>query len=415
MTESAASKKSLTGVIKEIALCIAVMLVLLMADRTLENMYFFYLFDTGKRIIDLWISFEMHLHAWLKWIIPVCFAIWLVKKDFTVRLGLLMPILAVYGVFLVSSLISDGNISRWWNMTEMPFVMFLFLTMQCSTRRGIQRLAFSGTILYSVLLILNAAFIFFPQLYIIISGYSLDYFLAPDNHTGFPMFFGALMAVLDGRYNSTKRRMIVYFVLFYLNMALIRCASALLGCVIFTAYLVIPGIRRAAGKWNFNFFTLLSMLICAILVTVSRLFFSNESFASLVGKLFTLKESLYIRIILWSGVFLEVLAKPVFGYGLGDSAVFFMRPETDLKYNAHNAWLQTLHEGGIVTAASVFFVLAMFAKKLRSFNDRNLSGLFAVIAFIDLVMMQFGITAWFTWAPLFMVVQTASLSDILEE
>lgn len=409
MTAANRSSRSFSGIAKELLLCFYIAMVLLMMDRSLENIYPFFLYATGKRIIDLWISFEMHMHVWLKWIIPSVFIIWAAVRKFHIRLGLLLPISGIYVAYLLTSAIAGEVTFRWWNTTELPLMMYLFVTVQCSSRKGLQRLAFTGNILYSLLLILNAVFIFFPRLYDIISGWSPDYFLSADNLTGFPMFFGALLAFLDGYYNHSKPRMYVFFVLFFFNLVLIHCASALMGGFFLLLYLAIPAVRKNFEKWDFNIFTALSVLLCLIITGVSLFFYGPGDAPPWLYALTSQKRSIMVRLLLWCGISKEVLLRPVFGYGLGNDAAFYARPETSLTYNAHNAYLQTLHEGGILTLGAVFSVLALFARKLKSCYDRRLAGFFAVIVFSDLIMMQSAITSWFTWYPVLIIVQMASL------
>lgn len=407
-------KRRSIAVLKELILCFYVVMVLLMMDRSLENIYPFFLYATGKRIIDLWIAFEMHMHVWLKWIIPAVFVIWLFRNRFRVRLGLLLPVAGVYAVVLITTCLTCGVTFRWWNTTELPLMMYLFVTVQCSTRRGTCRLAFAGNVLYSLLLLLNAVFIFFPQLYQVISGWEPEYFLSADNLTGFPMAFGLLLAYLDGHYNAengpgAKIRMTVYYVLFFLNLILIRCAGAMIGCLFITLYLVFPFVRKLFEKWDFNWFTALSVLMCVVFVAIACAAFSGEDAPLWMYVLTTSKRSIMIRLILWSGIFREILVHPLLGYGLGEDAAFYLRPQTSLYYNAHNAYLQTLHEGGAVALAAVFAVLVLFASVLRKCRDRELAGFLAALMFSVLVMMQSAITSWFTWYPALIIIQIASL------
>ena len=415
MTETDNSKRNVLKAAKELGICIFIALVLLMMDRGLENIYPFFLYATGKRIVDLWISFEMHMHVWLKWAVPVLFVIWLIRNKFQVHLGLLIPIAGVYFCYLITSCLSSGYTFRWWNTTELPFIMYLFLTTQCSSLKRVQRLAFTGTVLYSILLILNAVFIFFPQLYQYISGWAPEYFLSADNLTGFPMFFGLLLSFLDGYYNHSKWRMYVYFGLFFLNMALIHCASALIGCLIIILYLTIPFIRKLFSEWNFHRFTIISFAFCIFIVLTAYFFYSDGNAPQWLYDFTRGKRSILIRFIIWCGVFMEILEKPLLGYGLGEDASFFARPNTSLYYNAHNAYLQTLHEGGIVTIAAVVIVLILFSCILKKCRNRKAVGFFSAVAFSELMMMQSAITSWFTWYPFFAIIQIASLVCILED
>lgn len=396
------------AILKELCLCAFAVLALLMMDRSLENLYPFFLYGSGKRIIDLWISFEMHMHVWLKALIPAVFAVWLFLRRRNVRFGLLLPILWVYLVTLLTSLLTSGYTFRWWNTTELPLMMYLFLTVQCSTRRGIRRLVFCGNCLYSLLLVLNAVFCFFPVLFDRISGWRPDYFLSADNLTGFPMVFGFLLACLDGYYNGSRLREVVYLVLFFLNLLLIRCASALMAGLILAAYLWIPFLRRQFQQRSLNLFTALSLLLCALFTFASVLALTGNRYEAF-SRFLSFKMSLLIRFILWKGVFEEILLHPWLGYGLGEDASFYARPNTSLFYNAHNAWLQTWHEGGLVLLLAVLAVLFLTARILRKAKDRELAGLFTAVIFAELIMMQTAITSWFVWAPLFMILLMASL------
>jgi len=402
------SRPSVISVLKELCLCAFAVLALLMMDRSLENLYPFFLYGTGKRIIDLWIAFEMHMHVWLKALIPAIFAVVLFLRRGKLRTGLLLPILGVYLVALLTSLLASGYTFRWWNTTELPLMMYLFLTVQCSTRRGVCRLAFCGNCLYILLLVLNAVFCLFPVLFDRISGWRPDYFLSADNLTGFPMVFGFLLAFLDGYYNGSRLRKYTYLVLFFLNLILIRCFSALMAGLILAAYLWIPLLRRQFEKRSLNLFTALSLLMCAILTGLSVLALTGDRYETF-SRLLTFKMSLIVRFILWKGVFEEILLHPFLGYGLGDDASFYARPNTSLFYNAHNAWLQTWHEGGLVLLLAVVAVLFLAAHILRKAEDRKLAGLFTAVIFAELIMMQTAITAWFVWAPLFMILLMASL------
>ena len=409
MTETEKQTYSAKDILKELGLCFIIALVLLMMDRNLENIYPFFLLGTGKRIIDLWISFEMHMHSWLKVLIPIAFLVWLIRNRFHVRLGLLLPILACYLCYLITSFFTSGITYRWWNTTECPLMMYLFISMQCASGKGARRLAFAGTLLYTVLLFLNALFIFFPGLYQIISGWEPEYFLSPDNLTGFPMFFGLLLAFLDNHYNHAKWRYRVYLALFLLNMVLIHCASALIAGMVLLLYLLLPAIRDLFRKLNFNIFTGLSVLLCVLLVAVSCYFFYSGNAPKWLYDITRQKRSIVIRFIIWCGVFKEILLQPFLGYGLGYDADFFLRPNTSVIHHAHNAYLQTWHEGGLPVMAAVFTVLFLFAKKLKTCRDRKLAGIFAVIVFSELIMMQSTIESWFTWFPVFVIIQMASL------
>ena len=129
----------------------------------------------------------------------------------------------------------------------------------------------------------------------------------------------------------------------------------------------------------------------------------------MMDHLLDILKSLYIRLIIWNGVLALIAKKPLFGYGLGEKAEFFLRPKTSLTYNAHNAYLQTIYEGGLVTTCSALAVFIFTSGILKKCSDRKLAGLFTTVIFAELIMMQSSITSWFTWYPVFLIAQIGAL------
>lgn len=394
-------------------MCLLIIGVLLTMDRCLENMYVYFLYDTGKWYLDLFMSLYLHAHRWFVWIIPAGFAGWVAwklwKKE-RVHVGVLVQIAAVYVLYLITSLLAEGKFpERWVNTTQYPMVMILFVTMMCSTERGIKRFFRVGTDVYIVLMALNALFTVFPSLYHLFTDWEPDYFLSADNLTGFPMMFGAMLALLDGKFNGNKVRCRIYLGLFFLNQVLIHCISALIAAMILGIYLLLPMVRKVMDRISLAGYTGISVGIGAVLCGTAWVYFRNSKVYALLDPVLNALKSLYIRFIIWRGVLKQVLKKPILGYGLGTQAEFFKRPRTSLYYNAHNGFLQTLYEGGLVTMAGVMWVLFSTSRKLKACEDKSLECVFAVILFADLIMMLGAITSWFTWYPVFVIAQVGAV------
>lgn len=411
MTNAAAKYRSVWGILKEAGICLFIAAVLLTMDRCLENLYFFFLYDTGKKVLDLFMALYLHAHRWFTILIPALFLLWLCQKRFRIRWGALLPICAVYLLYLITSLINSTGVfpSRWVNTTLYPMMMFLFVTMMCNSERGIQRFCRVGCDVYLVLLLLNIVFTLFPQLYHLFTDWEPDFLISADNLTGFPLLFGALLALLDRKFNRSRTRYILYLILFFANQILIHCASAMIAGAILAVYLLVPRIRELMEKKSLTLFVALSVLLCSFLCTCTWLYFHTAFGLRLMDHLLDLLKSLYIRFIIWNGVLSLLVKKPLFGYGLGEKAEFYLRPKTSLSYNAHNAYLQTLYEGGLVTTCGAIGVLLYTSSLLKKNHDRTLAGLFTTVIFAELIMMQSSITSWFTWYPVFLIVQIAAL------
>ena len=405
-----AKHSSARGILKELVICVFIAGILLTMDRCLENLYFYFLYDTGKRVLDLFMALYLHSHRVFTVIIPLVFILWIWFRRSSVRLGVLLPICIVYLLYLGTSFLPEKRFPpRWLNTTLYPMLMILFVTVMCSTERSAKRLFRVGCDVYILLMLLNTVFTLFPQLYHLFTDWEPDFFISADNLTGFPLLFGALLALLDRHFNKNSVRCVIYLVLFFTNQALIHCASAMIAGAILAMYLLFPYAKALAERKSLTFYIFLSLLLCCVLCFAAWFYFHTSIGFRMMDHLLDILKSLYIRFIIWNGVLALIAKKPLFGYGLGEKAEFFLRPKTSLTYNAHNAYLQTIYEGGLVTTCSALAVLIFTSGILKKCSDRKLAGLFTTVIFAELIMMQSSITSWFTWYPVFMIAQMGAL------
>ena len=108
MVSAETSPKSFTSVFKELILSFSILTVLLTMDRCLENLYFYFLYDTGKRYLDIFMSLYLHAHRYLSFLIPAAFFLWIIVKKFKVNYGILLPIAIIYLAYLLTSILSSG-------------------------------------------------------------------------------------------------------------------------------------------------------------------------------------------------------------------------------------------------------------------------------------------------------------------
>ena len=401
---------SARGILKELVICVFIAGILLTMDRCLENLYFYFLYDTGKRVLDLFMALYLHSHRVFTVIIPFVFILWIWFRRFSIRLGVLLPICIVYLLYLGTSFLTEKRFPpRWLNTTLYPMLMILFVTVMCSTERSAKRFFRVGSDVYILLMLLNTVFTLFPQLYHLFTDWEPDFFISADNLTGFPLLFGALLALLDRHFNKNSVRCVIYLVLFFINQALIHCVSAMIAGAILAVYLLLPQARAMAEQKPLTFYIFLSLLLCSVLCFAAWFYFHTAIGFRLMDHLLDILKSLYIRFIIWNGVLALIAKKPLFGYGLGEKAEFFLRPKTSLTYNAHNAYLQTIYEGGLVTTCSALAVFIFTSGILKKCSDRKLARLFTTVIFAELIMMQSSITSWFTWYPVFLIAQIGAL------
>ena len=414
--ETKTKKYTAKNVLTELALTALILAALLTMDRCIESMHFYTLYGTGYKFWDIFMALYLRTQAAMKYFIPAAFAVWLIARRGRFHAGVLPAILLFYLCTALTTLFSEGGASfRIGNTMQYPLAMLLFATMACASRRGARRFTAAATGLYIVLLGLNLAFALWPQLYFAIGTWQAEYLIAPDNLTGYPMFFALLCALLDRHLGGARARTALYLLLFFANLALIHCASAMLGCVPVALYLIFPRVRKAAERLSLNVFSALAAAFFAVLMLCAYGYFHWEGFEGLLAGVIAIEASMLVRFIIWNGSLTLALQKPLFGHGLGTEAEFFYRPNTSLNYHAHNAVLQTLQEGGLVTLAAAGLVLTRTAKALKESRDRELAGIFKILIFGELLMMQTAIEGWFPWYPVFLMAQMAAVTAAIDE
>ena len=200
-------------------------------------------------------------------------------------------------------------------------LMILFVTVMCSTERSAKRLFRVGSDVYILLMLLNTVFTLFPHLYHLFTDWEPDFFISADNLTGFPLLFGALLALLDRHFNKNSVRYVIYLVLFFINQVLIHCASAMIAGAILAVYLLLPHARALAERKPLTLYVWLSVLLCAVLCAGTWVYFHTPIGPWLMDNMLDVLKSLYIRFIIWNGVLSIIAKKPFLGYGLGDSVL----------------------------------------------------------------------------------------------
>lgn len=408
-------RKSTSSIVKEVFLCLATIVTILLMDRCIEDLYLFYLFDTGKKLVDLWMAFELRMRKLLPVIMMVAFVLWLLIKRGKTDLGLLLPILAVYAAAVIVSLLSDQDLSRFPDMVRYPLTMYLFITMSCSTLKGARRFVRVGTDFFIAIFTVNIIFIFFPQLYGFITGWSPepDFFLGQKNLTGFPLVIGMFFTLLDEHLNGGKIRLYYFIVLFIISQYKMWCATNLIMGAVFAIYFIFPFVKKAFQKWNLLVFIGFSLFMFILLMwflePIMLNFLPLQWFVTKV-----LKKSINLsqRTYLWQCVIQLALEKPVFGHGLTSSPYMWQDPRWTSEYlcHAHNAWLQTLYEGGIFYVAVVILLFYFSSRILRKCSDRKLCGILCVCIFAIMILMEASIEAWFTWYPVCFLVQLGALA-----
>ena len=397
--------------IKEFFICIAIIAGIMFLDRMLIDLYFFNLYGTGCMVFDIVTALHTRGFSLLKYAIPLLFVFSVIKERREFQFGMLLPIASIYISYLLTSLFSK-NIDYWRfkDFFEMPALFLLFLTLNLQTEKSAKRFFRVAVDLYIVLLTINALFRIFPQLYEVLfpMAWPQECFLGTDNIMGPILITGMLYALLDQHINGGKIRLSIYVILFIINEYLIWVATALVAAIIIGFYFI-PFIKRIFEKTDFLFFISLSVLLFVTLVFLFKPISSFPPVKFIIESVLQKKVTLSGRVYLWPAVVELIVRRPILGHGMGDSIQLFYSEYEKRSLHAHNAFLQTWYEGGLVTLFVVSGFLAYFARILRKMEDRELASFFSVVMFAVLVALQADQLAFCSWYQVFIIAQIASL------
>lgn len=414
MTDMVYEKRSFLLYAKEIGISLGIVACIVICDRTWENLYFWYLYDTGRLIFDAITSF--HLRGWsiLKYLIPAFFAFFAIKNRKTFRFGALLPILTVYACFFVITLFrTPDSLWRFWNSFQAPIIAMLFVTLNLQHEKDAKRFFRVTAVMYSLAILANAAFGAFPSLYDVFFssvGWYGENFLANSDNVIAPLLtIGMLFCLLDARFSGRKRILIVYVILFAINELLCWSATAMVAGAILLLYFL-PPIRKAFEKMSFNLLTFFCLFCAFILVVLFDKIARLEPVRFLVEDLLHKDLTLTGRTLFWPALVSICMVHPLFGHGLGETPSFYF----DSVFNhstvhAHNSYLQVWYEGGLFTLASLFALFFHVSAVLRKMKDRRMSGIFKAVLFSLLIWVEADQLAWFYLFPIFYVIQISTL------
>ena len=344
-------------------------------------------------------------------IVFMLFIFRLIKNRGRVHFGVLGPAFAVYLLYVLASALNSENLEFYWlvNLAQVIFIMPV-----CSNRKIMQNFIRAATLMYTVLAAINVLFILFPNLYSVFGGSYWETFISGwHNMAGFPLIMGMMFALLNCHYNGSRVLLILYTVLFVLNEYLLWSATALVAALPLLLFLS-PQVKELVKKLDFSVFIIIILLLFVLLVFVWGSLQDSAVLQFITGDVLKKDVTLTGRVNIWKGIWQMIKEKPLLGHGLSDDPAMYYDPDYNRYWvHAHNLFMQTLYEGGLLTFAAGLSVLFLTAFKLRKGRDREAAAIFKITLFSMLVNYQadqFIVHPWLSgcWAGIFFICNFAS-------
>lgn len=149
-------------------------------------------------------------------------------------------------------------------------------------------------------------------------------------------------------------------------------------------------------------------ILMFVSIVVLRL---QDNFAFIIEKILKKNVSFTGRTAIWDKAIFLIKESPVFGYGVRNSGMINM--PNGYAYYAHNAFLETMLQGG--TIALIFFVVLFIisGSKLQKFKYSGIAGIITAMTFAMITMMMMESYYGVVWV--FAVLIMGSNCDIIIE
>ena len=338
--------------------------------------------------------------------------------------GVIIPFCIIYACYFFSSFINaeSGVLSRCADSFIFAMAPLMLIAMAGYDKDNFKKFISIIDWVYIVVALVNILFIIWPGLYYVISEWRQNYFIGYHTFLVFPLAVGVMFALLDDYYNGNRIKLIVYMALFIINQGLVKAGGGLIGACIILIYFI-PFIRKIFEKTDLAVFIGIIIAVFIVLMWFMGPILNISPIKHIIQDVLHKDLTLTGRLIIWPGVLEDVAKKPIFGYGISaDGSIFY-----DTVYNtgwtkldgvwlhAHNEFLQTLYEGGIVTLLAAIGMLLFTAKKLRPYNGGRMAGICKMMIFTLLLMLQDDQMVYYPWYIMAFVCQMAAMCCRNEE
>ena len=209
--------------------------------------------------------------------------------------------------------------------------------------------------------------------------------------------------------NKIVDRRLLYFVMSIsiVGILLVKSSTSLVVLVTLCLFMFLLSCK----KINFhiklpNIFVMIGIYIgIEILILSAKTSFLQPIIKGLFGKDLTFTG----RTEAWISSLYYISQNPFWGWGSLSGETAQKELGSQAFVNAHNQWLQTLYEGGIVLFAIVVVMLLIIAVEIYRLNEQRLKNIFTIsfIAIFVEMMFEVQLNLSFTWIILVVIYQIA--------
>ncbi len=288
----------------------------------------------------------------------------------------------------ISTLIGKGDFRRYFSLIYTILAMAAFVELGCQswlkTRKFIHAIAW----LYFLAVGINLIFLVIaPDLF------GDVYLINMENQMAYPVLIGFIFCYLNYLYNEQKWMFIIYGLVAASTLLIIFSANNLIGMMPIVLYIFIIPVRKYLQKNNLTILSIVyAILFISIVVLGGTNFFDIPIVKYVIEEVLGKSATLTGRTGIWN-VAIEYISKsPILGYGIRDSINVFAY--NNLKYSAHNQWVQGLYEIGVLGILPIVALYYGADKALMKTKDRRLTGMYHAEMISLIVLMLAEVPGW---------------------
>lgn len=266
---------------------------------------------------------------------------------------------------LISTILGNGDIRRYFSLFYSPLALLALFMIKCNNLKTAKLFIHSVSLLFYVLCLIEFVFVLcFPE-GIIINNTNM-YFLGGENLLGFSLLCGLLIILVDYYLKGcSKKYMLSYIIMEVLTVLIIFSGGNVVGTAI-TLLLLLP-LARPFFKIRFIYIVLIFFGGFAILILFNYLndFLSNAYIQYLIEDVLGKNLTLSSRTNIWEIAVNGFFKNPIWGYGIRESIDLFYFAKTKQELSAHNQFLQSLYEGGVMLYICMIPLLIYISRLLN--------------------------------------------------
>lgn len=293
-------------------------------------------------------------------------------------------VIAFYVLIFVLNVVAGGNMRRVISTVYPPagLIMLLEMVYRINAKKATVALNY----IFNLLITLNF-------LQILLFGDAIGeyrYLLGYRNQMGLVLFITIFLGYLYYLMRDTKMFFVYSFVLTVLTVIMLGSMNNLIALAVILLYMVMPKNVKAKIDKPFSNHLVLIYIVSFVSVVILRV---QNIFSFLIEDILHRSLSLSGRTYIWDEAIRLIKLNPILGYGRGETANYFAveyyMSNLSLKqgvYSAHNAFLQTCYEFGIIPIILMLGLLYYYTRQIKRMSTKEM-GMFYAILFAMLIIL----------------------------